>query len=93
MTELTAANESLQAQVDKTYGKTIERYAATNEDKVRLREKADTGSRRIRELQRGQKVLVMKEFVNNRNESWAYVDINGQTGYIMMKYLDLGRGN
>ena len=48
--KLTAENESLRAQVDKTYGKTIEQYATTNEEKVRLRAKPDTGSRRIREL-------------------------------------------
>ena len=87
--KLTAENESLRAQVDKTYGKTIEQYATTNEEKVRLRAKPDTGSRRIRELKLGTRVLVEKEIVNDQYESWAAVDIDGQKGYIMMKYLNL----
>ena len=76
--KLTAENESLRAQVDKTYGKTIEQYATTNEEKVRLRAKPDTGSRRIRELKLGTRVLVEKEIVNDQYESWAAVDIDGQ---------------
>ena len=46
-------------------------------------------SRRIRELKLGTRVLVEKEIVNDQYESWAAVDIDGQKGYIMMKYLNL----
>ena len=56
---------------------------------MRLRAKPDTGSRRIRELKLGTRVLVEKEIVNDQYESWAAVDIDGQKGYIMMKYLNL----
>ena len=87
--QLEAVNESLQAQVDMIYGKSVNLYARVNEDKVRLRDRPDTGGRRIRELKRGTTVLVVKEVINNKNESWAAVDVNGQSGYIMMKYLDL----
>ena len=90
---LEAENESLRAQLDRTYGKTIEQYATTNEEKVRLRAQPDVDSRRIRELKQGTTVFILKEVVNSRYESWAYLDVNGQNGYIMMKYLDLGRGN
>ena len=65
------------------------RYARTNEDKVRLRERPDTGSYRIRELKRGQNVLVLREIVNSKYETWAAVEVDGQSGYIMMQYLDL----
>ena len=56
---------------------------------MRLRERPDTGSYRMRELRRGQTVLVLKEVINSKYEAWAAVEVDGQSGYIMMKYLDL----
>ena len=43
----------------------------------------------IRELPLGQPVRVLREVVNGRNEVWAAVEVNGQTGYILLQYLDL----
>jgi hypothetical protein len=64
-------------------------YARTNEEKVRMRERPDTGSYRIRELRKGQIVLVLREVVNSRYETWAAVEVDGQSGFIMMQYLDM----
>ena len=85
---LTAERDSLREQVDRTYGKNVNRYAATNEDKVRLRQRPDTGSYRLRELKLGKQVLVVKEILNSRDELWAFVEVDGQSGYIMMQFLD-----
>ena len=86
---LTAENEALQSRIYKLEGKPIYQYATTNENEVRLRERPDTGSYRIRELRRGTRVLVIREVVNSKYETWAAVEVDGQSGYIMMKYLDL----
>ena len=86
---LTAENQALQEQIYRREGRPLNCYAVTNEEKVRLRREPDTGSYRIRELKRGETVYVYRQVTNNRNEVWAYVDVNGQNGYIMMEYLDL----
>ena len=87
--QLTAENQSLQDQIYRRDGKPVNQYAVTNQDKVRLRRQADTGSYRIRELRRGESVFVLREVTNSRYETWAYVEVNGQNGYIMMDFLDL----
>ena len=89
MEQLTEENRLLQDQVYSQDGKPVNRYAVTNQDKVRLRRQADTGSYRIRELRKGETVLVLREVTNSRYETWAYVEVNGQNGYIMMDFLDL----
>ena len=87
--QLAAEKDALQARADRLEGKSIQRLARTNEEDVRLREQPDTGSRRLRELKLGQEVLVVKEVVNSKFESWAAVEVDGQKGFIMMQYLDL----
>ena len=87
--QLTTENETLQSKVYKLEGKPLYQYATTNEDQVRLRERPDTGSYRIRELRRGTKVLVIREVVNSKYETWASVEVDGQSGYILMRFLDV----
>ena len=87
--QLTAENEFLQARVYALEGQPINRYARTNNDKVRLRRSPDTTSYRMRELRRGTTVLVLREVVNSRYETWAEVEVDGQTGFILMEFLDL----
>ena len=87
--QLTAENESLQARIYALEGRPIDRYARTNNDKVRLRRSPDTTSYRMRELRRGTTVLVLREVVNSRYETWAEVEVDGQTGFILMEFLDL----
>ena len=86
---LTAENETLTAKLYRLEGQPIYQYALTNEDNVRLREAPDTSSYRIRELRRGTNVLVISEVINSKGETWAYVEVDGQQGYIMMQFLDL----
>ena len=87
--QLTADKETLQTRLDRLEGKSINLYATTNMDQVRLRANSDTGSRRMKELKQGKRVLVLKEVINSKNETWAYVEVDGENGYIMMQYLDL----
>ena len=86
--QLTAEKESLQARIDEIEGKSVNRYATTNEDKVRLRQSPDTGSYLIRELPLGKSVLVLREIVNEKLEKWAEVETDGETGFILMQFLD-----
>ena len=86
---LTAENEALQEEIDRINGKPVELYARTNEDKVRLRKEPDVTGYRIRELDKGQYVYVLKQVINQKGETWAAVLADGQTGYIMLQYLDL----
>ena len=86
--QLTAEKESLQARMGETEGKSINHYATTNEDKVWLRQSPDTGSHRIRELPLGQSVLVLREIVNGKHEKWAEAETDGETGFILMQFLD-----
>ena len=90
--QLTADKQSLQARLGVTEGRSVDLSAQTNMDQVRLRIKPDTGSRRIRELKKGTAVHILEEVVNEKNESWAYVEVDNQAGYIMMQYLELDEG-
>ena len=71
-----------------TEGKSINRHAVTNEDKVSLCQSPDTESHRIRELPLGQSVLVLREIVNGKHEKWAEAETDGETGFILMQFLD-----
>ena len=86
--QLTAEKESLQARVGETEGKSINRHAVTNEDQVSLCQSPDTESHRIRELPLGQSVLVLREIVNGKHEKWAEAETDGETGFILMQFLD-----
>jgi uncharacterized protein YgiM (DUF1202 family) len=73
-------------------GTNVYRYASVNDKNVAFRTEPDTagGNRTvIRRLGRNDKVYVLKEVRNSKNEVWAQVIVNGQEGYMMSEFLNV----
>lgn len=73
-------------------GAFVYRYAAVNGSKVAFRSEPSTSGGEktaMARLSKNDIVYVMQESYNSRNERWAMVVINGRTGYMMSKYLDI----
>ena len=73
-------------------GENVYRYATVNDKSVALRSEASTsgGNKTVlRRLNKNEKVYVLKEVRNEKNEVWAEVIIDGQTGYMMSKFIDV----
>lgn len=73
-------------------GANVYRYAAVNDKNVAFRSEPDTAAGNktvIRRLGRNDKVYVLKEVRNGKNEVWAQVIVNGQEGYMMSKFLNV----
>lgn len=51
-------------------------------DSMTVYKKADTGSKKLGTLQKGQEVNVL-----NHNSKWAYIELNGKKGYCLVKSL------
>ncbi len=73
-------------------GENVYRYASVNDKNVAFRSEPSTagGNKTVlRRLGRNDKVYVLKEARNDKNEVWAQVIVNGQYGYMMSKFLDM----
>lgn len=73
-------------------GQNVNRYAGVNRNSIALRtEPTQSGGDKtvIRRLGKNEKVYVLKELRNSKNEVWAHVIVNGREGYMMSQYLDI----
>ena len=68
-------------------GVVINRYGKTNAN-VRLREKATTKSKIVKELKKGDMVWLIRKDQNDADEMWTEALVNGEHGYIMSAYVD-----
>ena len=85
---VSSSSTSLQMQVP--VGGEINRYAQTTKAYVRLREKPSTkNSRLLVSMQYHQKLLVLREEINEEGEYWSYVRMNKREGYVMSEFLEL----
>ena len=69
-------------------GEMINRYGMTK-SKVFFRKEASTNAGKIAELSKNAQVYLIYTQENEVGEMWTYAMVNGQTGYIMTKYLNL----
>ena len=73
-------------------GELVYRYANVNDNSVAFRsEPTTTGGNKtvIKRVNRNTKVYVLQESYNDKNEVWAMVNVDGRTGYMMSKFLDI----
>ncbi len=74
-------------ETDIPMGEMINRFAVTNAKNVRFRADKTTDSKIISEISKGSYVYLIREELNQKNEAWTMAMIDGQTGYIMSKFL------
>ena len=65
----------------------INRYGHTTKTQVRFRQKAATNGKLIRELQKGSTVYLIRNVMNDQDQIWTEVDVNGERGFIKSEYL------
>ena len=70
-------------------GVMLNRYGKTNAGKLAFREQPDADGRLITRLDKETYVYLLRAELNDAGDSWTYVEINGQRGYIKTEFLDM----
>ena len=73
-------------------GEPVSRYASLNRNSVAFRSEPSTsgGADTIyKRCNKGDKVYVVKEAYNSKNERWAEIIVNNRSGYMMSEYLNI----
>ncbi len=73
-------------------GETVYRYAKVNSNSVAFRSEPSTSGGNksvIKRLGRSDRVYVLQELYNEKNEVWAMVNVGGRIGYMMSEFIDV----
>ncbi len=73
-------------------GEEVYRYAKVNSNSVAFRSEPSTSGGNktvIRRLGRSDRVFVLQEMYNEKNEVWAMVNVNGRIGYMMSEFISV----